>query len=412
MLISGLCGCNMSEKFKDNRMKIFIMDTIELPIGRSSDMVHKLEIARNLSKLGHEVHVMTYVGTKLEGTVAHPMKAKEEYKISFVFKIMHLINILKVIHAHNFDILYTRNVSFGLLGFFVKKMITKSKLVLELNGLFLEDWKFEKKVYGERSLFKSMKMVIMDHEEIFAAKKADAVIPVTEGIKDILIKRGVDEHKITAIPNGANADLFRPINNPVATNELRCKHNVDENAPIVMFVGSLVPYQGVEYLIQSAPLILKKVANTMFLIIGDGRVKNELMNLVKKIGLSDKFVFIREVPYEEVPLYINMADVCMVPKKPLGYGYSPLKLYEYMACGKPVIASDIEGFEILEKYNAGIILNPEDPEELSNAIIKLLQNKQLREQMGTNGRELVVGEYSWESAAKKTVEVLEKTVNR
>ena len=76
-----------------------------------------------------------------------------------------------------------------------------------------------------------------------------------------------------------------------------------------------------------------------------------------------------------------------------------------MACGKPVIATDTAGFEILEKHNAGLLVNPENPEELSNAIIKLLLNRKLREQMGANGRELVVREYSWESAAKKTIEV-------
>ena len=100
-----------------------------------------------------------------------------------------------------------------------------------------------------------------------------------------------------------------------------------------------------------------------------------------------------------------MADVCIVTKKTLGFGYSPLKLYEYMACKKPVIATNTKGFEILKQSNAGILVNPEDLQELSNAMIKLLQNKQLREKMGDNGRKLVVSEYSWESTAKKTIRV-------
>jgi len=384
-------------------MRIFIMDTIKLPEG-SGWTTHKFEFSRNLAKSGHEVHVMTYIGTKLNGIIAHYMKTKENYKFGFIFKFMHLINILKVIHAHNFDILYTRNVSFGFLALLIKK-VTKSKLVLELNGLISEHKKFEKKLYGKIGILKNLQMTILNHIEIFVAKKSDSVIAVTQKIKDILIKRGVNENKITVIPNGANIELFRPINDSVAINNLRYQYGISENAPIVMFVGNLAYWQGVEYLIQSAPLVLKTIPNTAFLIVGNGELKNELIALAKKVGVPDKCVFTGNIPYEKVPLYINMADVCIVPKKILGFGYSPLKLYEYMACGKPVIATDTAGFEIVRQYNAGILVNPENPEEFSNAIVKLLQNKKLREQMGANGRELVVREYSWESAAKKTIEV-------
>jgi len=383
-------------------MKIYIMDTIELPKGNGWT-THKWELARNLSKMGHEVHVMTYIGMRVEGVVAHPMKAKEEYKFGFVFELMHLISVLKVIKAYKFDILYTRNVSFALLAILLKK-IKKSKLVLELNGLYSMHREFEKKIL-RIGLVKNIQMAIMDYLEIFTAKKSDAVVAVTQRIKEILIKRGIDESKVTVIPNGANVNLFKPISDLIVISKLRNKYNINKDAHIVMFVGNLAYWQGVEYLIQSAPLVLKAIPDTMFLIVGEGELKNELVNLAKKMGVSDKCIFTGNVPYEKVPLYINMADVCVVPKKVLGFGYSPLKLYEYMACGKPVIATNTAGFEILEKHNAGLLVNPENPEELSNAIIKLLLNRKLREQMGANGRELVVREYSWESIAKKTIEV-------
>ena len=103
-----------------------------------------------------------------------------------------------------------------------------------------------------------------------------------------------------------------------------------------------------------------------------------------------------------------MANICVVPKKDLGFGYSPLKLYEYMSCGKPVIATDTAGFEILEKYNAGVLVNTQDPQEFADAIIKLLKDKQLMKEMGMNGRNLVVNNYTWEIASKKTSEVFQK----
>jgi len=391
-------------------MKIFVMDTVE-PLNGIGGTIHKWELSKNLSKLGHEVHVMTYIGTKLDGAVSHPMKAKEKYKINFFFKIMHLINILKVAHGYNFDILYTRNISFGLLGLLVKKL-TKSKLVFELNGLVSEHRKFEKKLYSKIGILRNLQIAIWDYIEILTAKKSDAVIAVTQRIKEILIKRGVDENKIIVIPNGADVNLFRPISDVIAVNKLRNKYSINENTCVVIFVGNLAYWQGVEYLIQSAPLVLKAVPDTMFFIVGEGELKNELISLAKKVGVLDKCIFTGNIPYEKVPLYMNMADVCVVPKKVLGFGYSPLKLYEYMACGKPVIATDTAGFEIVRQYNTGILVNPENPEEFSNAIIKLLQNKKLREQMGANGRELVVREYSWESTAKKTIKVFRNLLRR
>ena len=107
-------------------MKIYIMDTIELPNGSRGD-TRKWELPRNLSKMGHEVHVMTCEDTKVEGTVTHTMKAREKYRFDFLFKLTHLISILRVIMVSNPDIIYTRNVSFALLGLLIKK-IKKCKI--------------------------------------------------------------------------------------------------------------------------------------------------------------------------------------------------------------------------------------------------------------------------------------------
>ena len=78
-------------------MKIYIMDTIELPNG-SGGTTHKWELARNLSKMGHEVHVMTYEDTKVEGAVTHTMKTREKYRFDFLFKLTYLVSILSTTH--------------------------------------------------------------------------------------------------------------------------------------------------------------------------------------------------------------------------------------------------------------------------------------------------------------------------
>jgi len=83
-----------------------------------------------------------------------------------------------------------------------------------------------------------------------------------------------------------------------------------------------------------------------------------------------------------------------------------LKIYEYLACEKPVVASDISGIgDLLRDSNSGLSFTPDNPEELSKAIIKLLGDKQLRDKMGKNGRKLMVNNYSWEHTARKMIEV-------
>lgn len=92
------------------------------------------------------------------------------------------------------------------------------------------------------------------------------------------------------------------------------------------------------------------------------------------------------------------------------FGLSPLKLCEYLACGKPVIASRISGLEVLEEENCGFLVNPEDPQALAIRIIELLRNPELRHKMGENGRKYVVENRSWESVAKKVAQVCEDAV--
>ena len=394
-------------------MKILMLDTIK-PLGQSST-VHIWEFIKSLSKLGQEVHVMTISDKIFGGVVFHSLiKKKQNISGTFVFRLHYLMQIGKVVNELKFDILYTRNSLRGIIGVLIR-LLKGPKLVLELNGLVSEDWKLEKERNGDINMFRNVRVKLSDWVEIFVAKKADAVIVVAQGIKDILIKRGVDENKIFVIPNGANIDLFRPIKDP-AINELRHRYSINEEDHVITFVGNFEWYHGIEYLIRSAPLILNTFPNTKFLIVGDGPIRKELENLVKNMNLFDKIIFTGRAPYEMVPLYINMADVCVAPftrARNERIGLSPLKIYEYLACGKPVIASDIKGVgDLLRHSNAGIAVTPEDPVELANAIIKLLKDEELRRQMGENGRKVVVNNYSWDHTAKKTIEVFEKILDK
>ncbi|MGP8321301.1 MAG: glycosyltransferase family 4 protein [Methanosarcinaceae archaeon] len=383
-------------------MKILIMDPMKL-LDTDGSMIHRWELARNLANLGCEVHAVSYTDITPERVHIHPLPKKS--------KIGYIIQLLKLVMKHRFDIIYTRNVPRGVIGILIKK-VWKSKLIFEVNGISLDERRLvEEQAITEGKGHRSVQIMFLGYLENFIIGKADAVIAVTQGIKDHLIDRGVDENKVWVIENGANTELFKPISDNNILKELKNRLCIDNDENTVTFVGNLAPWQGVEYLLRATPSIVEENPKTKFLIVGDGVMNDKLEDLSNKLNMGQNVIFTGTIPYEEVPQYINISDVCLVVKKKLRSGYSPLKLYEYMACEKPVIATNTEGFEVLEQSNAGILVNPEDPQELTNAVIKLLQNKRLREQMGMNGRKLVVAKYSWKHSAKKTIAVFEKVIN-
>ena len=138
--------------------------------------------------------------------------------------------------------------------------------------------------------------------------------------------------------------------------------NLDANYKYVCFVGHLAPWQGVEYLIKSSPYILNKCPNTKFVIVGEGPKFDELVKLVNHLNISQNYLFTGYVNYETVPLYINASNICVAPfviERNERIGLSALKLYEYLACGKPVVASKITGIEeLLSASNGGISVAP------------------------------------------------------
>ena len=357
--------------------------------------VHITEVMKNLKKEGHDV-ILFAPDTGRFSQYMPEIKYIPFLNIPFLRTItLNLyLCIYMLIYSLRFrpDIIYARR-SLLPTAVIISKIL-RLPCIAEVNSIVSETKKME-----EAS---RLRIFIYHLNEWLNNKFADKIIAVTGGIKkELHEKYKVPSDKIVVIPNGANIDLFKPMYKEKAKEEL----NLDKNIHYVCFVGNFSPWQGVEYLIQSAPLVLKKIPETEFLLVGYGRMNEKLSNLVEKTGVSDKFIFTGAVPYKKIPKYINASDVLVSPKKSLKSGHSPLKLYEYMSCGKPVVASKLDGFEILEENNAGILVEPGNLEELAKAIIKLIKDEKLGREMGGNGREYVVKYHSWRGVAKRITEV-------
>jgi len=300
------------------------------------------------------------------------------------------------------DVIYERISGWSILPALVAK-IFNTPYIAEVNGLLVEELKID----HYPSIY--IKMCAFNERRNYNYSKK--IVCVTSGIKNGLINLyNVPSEKIVVINNGANTDLFYPIDSEAA----RAKLKLEVSKKYICFVGNLARWQGVEYLIEAAPLILKRCPNLSFLIIGDGLMKSKLIQLTHKFGVFDNFIFTGSVPYDKVPLYINAGNVCVAPfimERNARIGLSPLKLYEYMACGKPVVASAISGVsEVLELSKGGISVPPENSEALADAIAVLLENDVLGRELGMNGLHYVMINHSWSNIAKKLINVCEDAI--
>jgi glycosyltransferase involved in cell wall biosynthesis len=363
--------------------------------GESAQTIHVLELFNNLSKLAKVyLFVPKQKNIKFKSSTIKYIPRPGITKLGLIFyQIILFLNLFFYCKKMRIDAIYARQSGFTFSPLIISKLFGIPYFV-EINGLLVD----EMKMYNRSKIH----IKIAKLSEKINYKHAKKIIAVTEGVKEgIKELYNISDERIIVIENGANTDLFKPMESIKTKKELKFEEMIN----YICFVGNLAPWQGVGYLIQSAPLILAACPEARFLIVGDGVMKNEWIQFAQKLGVSNKFIFTGTVPYEEVPKYINASDVCVALVMEQKSGQSSLKNYEYMACGKPIVARNTSGYEIFEEYKTGILVNSEDKIEVSNAIIKLLSDDKLRKEMGANGRRLVVETHSWESVAKKVAKL-------
>lgn len=378
-------------------IKIFYIHDYHLNCG-SAQATHISELIRNFPANIKAYCIGPGTDYPIEGYIKIPQIASNPMEPIISKILWHAINdcielsyLLLLINHYKPDLFLIRS---GIrISPFILSRIFDIPIILEINGLGI----------AERSLSRVNKrtyaLVSIIESKLF--NYAKKIIVVSPGIKQGLANMyNINLDKFVTISNGVNITLFKILDSEVCRNKL----DLDVNSKYVCFVGSFAPWHGLEYLIKAAPSILKKVPNTKFILIGDGKEKEFIIQLINKLKLSNDFFFHDTIPHKEIPIYINACDVCVILKRKDIPG-SPLKLREYMACGKPVIATRSTDFNILNESNAGILVNPENTVELSNAIVELLNNKNLCLNLGINGKNCVIKCYSWSMVALRVANV-------
>ncbi|MDP3014188.1 MAG: glycosyltransferase family 4 protein, partial [Candidatus Subteraquimicrobiales bacterium] len=184
-----------------------------------------------------------------------------------------------------------------------------------------------------------------------------------------------------------------------------------ENKNTILTVASLIfPYKGHDRVIKALPQVLKKLPNTVYLIVGDGPRRKSLENLVKELRLEENIIFTGFVASENLVKYYHACDVFIMPSsedKSKGYveGFGLVYL-EANACGKPVIGGRCGGIlDAIIDGITGLLVEPLNIDEIARALIKILEDRNYSKLLGENGRERAIREFNWEIIAEKTKEV-------
>ncbi len=220
---------------------------------------------------------------------------------------------------------------------------------------------------------------------------AKKVIITTETLKGTY---KIPNDKCEVIPNGVDTSLFKDYGN--------MKEELNLDGFIVGYVGVLREWVDLESVFQALKELDK---NIKMVVVGKEGMFGENINLAKKYEVSDRVVFTGTVPYSEVPKYISAMDVCLIPFKinAISNNALPLKLFEYMACKRPVISTEIPGV----KYVAGDkVLYASNKDEYKEKILMLFRDEDLRLKMGEEGQKLVEENYNWKNITKRIERIL------
>lgn len=233
----------------------------------------------------------------------------------------------------------------------------------------------------------------------YVLNSADYVITVSNSNLECIKKLDV-KTPVKVIPNGFRPDLFYPKNSEECKKILQ----LPSDKETILTVGNLVEIKGHKYLIEAMNEVVKHRKDVLCIIVGSGKLKNKLEKQIKKLKLEDHVKLVGGKPHDEIPIWVNAADLFVLPSLRESFGVVQI---EAMACGKPVVATYNGGSEeIITSGDYGLLVKPANPEELAEKILIGLDREWDYEKIFEYAKQ-----FTWENAAKNILEVYKTVLN-
>ena len=231
---------------------------------------------------------------------------------------------------------------------------------------------------------------------------ADAIVVVTPGLEAYLRAETGRERGYHVIGNGANVDVFRPV----------ADAGQADRPPYVVFVGALASWQGIDTILRAAHAT-GWPSGVDLVVAGDGVEREQVIMAARE---DPRIRWLGSIPYEDAAALVAESLAALVPMADVPrsrHGLSPLKLFEAMACGVPVVASDLPGLgDLVRQHDCGVTFRAGDADELAGAVGRLARDRGEAREMGLRGRAAASARYSWDARAGQTEQVLLQALRR
>jgi len=366
--------------------------------------VHVIQLAKNLAK--RSLDVTLYYPAPSGTTISIPKEVRRVpirvpsrgYLRGRLFQVR---LFLKLLNAAKPDILYIR-LSAGAIAPILYARLLKVPSFVEINGNLKAEYRsrFGRQMMGKHFI----KLWRIRWVESLNLRWSSGVIFVDEQLKEEYIESYKIKGRTTVIHNGADVEVFKPIQKEKARNMV----GLSTKELLIGYTGALAPWYAIDDLIQAVSILIADGLTVRLVVVGAGSETLRLKTLTKNLNLESHVLFTGAVPFSKIPFYLNAFDILALPLR--SKGGSPIKLYEYLACGRPVVGTRVSQLQIIEEIGAGVLTEANSPESLAQAIMMLIHRRDEWETMGERGRAYVKANATWSHVAERTISFIKQSL--
>ena len=236
-------------------------------------------------------------------------------------------------------------------------------------------------------------------------KNADRVVTINEKLMDYAIKMGANQDKTHVVRAGIDLERY---DLTIDGSEIRGRYGIKKDDLVLLFMGWLFDFSGLKEVAIKLSNVKNEKPNIKLLIVGDGDAFNDLKKIIEEYHLENQVILTGKQPYESIPKFLAAADICLLPAYPtekIMQDIVPIKMYEYMAMGKPVITTKLPGLMKEFGDDHGVIY-VDKPEDVFKKAIELIENGTLKEH-GLKARGFVE-KYNWDDVVDEFEGILEE----